>query len=225
MSSSVIPATPATPAAPATPVPPVPTTPPTPTEKAIRRKPDPFPYILVFTILFFVAIGLLTWVLDTYNKSHLCTLNPNMWCTDNWTCQTACTIGTSGVCSATNANGNTYQVKDCFCSSGTTGLASCLFGPEAEGSNTCSNPGINDTGVGDCVCPDVLTTAPTDSSLANNCLNSCAGSITELANQYCPNGVCTNLPFACCCNAANFTAGTAEYAYCTQTNIQGNCGS
>lgn len=174
-----------------------------------KKGPDPLIYIIIFAILFLITLGLLTWVLDVYNKQHQCALDPNIWCADTWTCQNTCD-NSSGTCNATNpVTGLTYEVSSCFCThaTGTTGLASCLFGPDTQGATTCLNPGTGgETGTGDCDCPAGIQ------ATQSNCFHNCYQSLSDLAHSQDPNQPVTN----CCCNPTTEmqTNDPTLYAFC-----------
>jgi hypothetical protein len=185
----------------------------TPTEPKPKKKgPDPLIYVIIFAILFFVTLGLLTWFLDVYNKQHKCLLDPNIWCSDNWTCQTQCTTDSSGVCVAPNPLGGAdLPVNKCFCNpTGTTGLASCLYGPNAEGATNCINPGVDgETGTGDCICPQTIQ------ETTINCFNNCYQSLALLAAN--------NPEVNCCCNPNAPGLDDATKAFCQKNQV--NCQS
>lgn len=125
---------------------------------------DPLPYIIVFAILFVGALAALTWMLGVWFKEHQCALNPNIWCSDTWQCNNNCPTGFTG--------------SACFLhGTGTTGLASCLFGPTAAGANICIPAGVPTGGIPEnCNCPAGITGA------TNNCLGSCPQNLSGVAN-------------------------------------------
>lgn len=140
---------------------------------------DPLPYIIVFAILFIIALGVFTWFLGIFYKDHACTLYPNIWCSDNWTCTTSCT-------GSVNPQGKPVSV--CFASIGSTGLASCLYGPNAPGATVCLTapplgPPTGGTGLA-CSCP----TGMSNSSVLN-CFNGCAINLASVGQTG-----------ACCCS-------------------------
>lgn len=142
------------------------------TPATTQETADPLPYIIVFAILFLIALGVLTWVLDVWNKQHQCAINPNIWCSDNWTCNTSCPTG-----SPYNA---------CFVNVGPTGLASCLYGPNSEIATTCLNPPTGTGGTTATACSCVTSMQQT-----NNCFSGCAsnlGSVTGGATCCCAPG-------------------------------------
>ena len=114
---------------------------------------SPTPYIVVFVILFIVALVATTWALDRFYKYHQCVLYPDIWCSDSWTCQNSCPDGMS----TTNPS---VPVNSCFKNVGPNGLASCLFGPKSVIANTCYGPNTKDGPL--CPCPeniDAITTS------------------------------------------------------------------
>jgi len=146
-----------------------------------RTPTNTLPYILLFAILFLVALGVLTWVLDVYNKAHQCSQYPNIWCSDNWTCNNSCGGGITGG----------YTVNSCFESVQPTGLASCLYGPNSPTATICLNvpttgPTVGGTGLA-CDCP----TGMTDPSVMN-CFNGCAFDLNSVGQ-----------PQVCCCTDIN----------------------
>lgn len=157
-----------------------------------KKSADPLPYIISFAILFLIALGVLTWVLSVFYKSYGCAYYPNIWCSDNWTCQTTCT---GGYIPGTNIIANS-----CFGSSGSTatigptGLASCLFGPGATGATVCFNaptggPPTGGTGLS-CDCP-----AGMQGSDVLNCFNGCGLGLEKV--------VIPGTTPVCCCNDQN----------------------
>lgn len=138
---------------------------------------DPLIYIIIFAILFFVALFILTWVLDQYFKAYNCSLAPNIWCSDTFSCNNTCTGSVS-------PSGD--PVSPCFAqdfTTGTTGLASCLFGPEAEGATLCFNSptGSNPSALA-CECIETMNNIP-------NCLSNCSQFIDQLP----PDSPCCNI--------------------------------
>ena len=152
-----------------------------------RQVADPLPYIIIFAILFFVALGVLTWTLDMLYKQHQCAIYPNIWCSDNWTCATGCPSG--------------YTGNKCFIDVGPTGLASCIFGPDAPGATACFFP-PSETGGTACNCPASI-------QQTQNCFNSCASNFTEID---------INTSTCCCC------PGTKDCPWTEQNPPPSNCG-
>lgn len=150
---------------------------------ATQNVANPLPYIIVFAILFLVALGILTWVLDVYSKQHSCALHPNIWCSDNWTCNNSCPTG-----SGYNA---------CFNNVGSTGLASCLFGPDSSIATTCLNlpTGTGGTGAAACDCVSGIQ------QTVSNCFSGCAANLGDISNDV-----------ICCCQP-----GTPGCPYNSQT--------
>lgn len=139
-----------------------------------KKSADPLPYIIIFAILFLVALGILTWTLDMWYKQHQCALHPNIWCSDNWTCNNACTPGSA--------------VSPCFVNLGPTGLASCLYGPNVAGATACIAPPSETGGVA-CDCP-------TEMQGAQNCFVGCASKLSDIP------GGSSGIPCCCCPNTA-----------------------
>ena len=137
-------------------------------------KADPLPYIIVFAILYFISLGVLTWVLFEFNKSWQCPLNPNIWCADDFTCTNSCSVTPAG-----------QPVNSCFEDVGTSGLASCLFGPTAPGATVCLTYSDPDNPAGDpaCPCPQLMM-----SSTTQNCFNGCSLYLEDVPAEV-----------ACCC--------------------------
>lgn len=131
---------------------------------------DPLPYVIIFAILFLVALGVLTWTLGVWYKANQCAIYPNIWCSDSWTCDKPCPQG--------------FAANPCFQSTGTTGLASCLFGPNAPGATVCFTPPSETGGVA-CACPTGMA------SQNRNCFAGCAQNLGDVAN----NAHCCCLPF------------------------------
>lgn len=131
---------------------------------------NPLPFAIAFLILFLILLVVTTWALDCWNKSQQCTTNPNIWCSDTWTC---------------NNSDPSPNVNACFHDVGPTGLASCLFGPTAAGATAClfaPTGGTAGGGTGlSCECTAEMTGA-------NNCFSGCAFDIGSV-----PTGT------ICCC--------------------------
>jgi len=167
---------------------------------ANKKSADPLPYIIVFAILFLIALGILTWVLDVLYKSYGCNFYPNIWCSDDWTCQTSCTGG---------VNPQGLPVNSCFSSIGTTGLASCLFGPKAPGGSVCVNTPTGGPPTGgtatSCDCPTGM-----QGNNVKNCFNGCGININGIGKQQ-----------VCCCNEI----GNPNCAVDSQGNGIGVCAS
>lgn len=134
-----------------------------------KRSADPLPYIITFAVLFLIALAVLTWTLDIWSKAHSCGLDPNIWCSDNWRCNSNCSP-------ADNFN-------PCF-QHGTnpTGLASCLYGPNASGATACFVPPTSGITGLSCDCPSGMENS-------TNCFSQCASNFGDMA----PNTGC------CCC--------------------------
>ena len=143
------------------------------TDKSTTNTINPLPYVIIFAILFIIALGVLGWVLDVWYKANQCFLYPNIWCSDNWTCNNSCPTGFA---------------NSCFDNVGPTGLASCLFGPNAPGAKTClSAP----TGGLACECPSTVD------NTVRNCFSMCAsdlGSVNPQTTCCCKPGQ-ANCPF------------------------------
>lgn len=139
---------------------------------------DPLLYVIIFAFLFLISLGLLTWVLGTFYKSHACGLYPNIWCSDEFSCTTPCTTTISG-----------HTVNPCFGVTsyiGSTGLSSCIFGPDAPGATVCFFP-PTDGGTA-CACPPEL------GGDVQSCFNGCPSNLSSIGEGG-----------ACCCNDLNNT--------------------
>lgn len=143
-----------------------------------QQTADPLPYIAIFAVLTLITLGVLTWVLDVWFKEHQCNLNPNIWCSDNWTCNTSCPTGAG--------------FNSCFTNPGSTGLASCLFGPTAAGAMYCSGSSSG-TGAVICPCPAGMT------GQLNNCFSGCPQNLGDVN----PSTSCCCCPGAQGCPASS----------------------
>lgn len=121
---------------------------------------DPLPYIVVFVLLFVGLLIALTWTLDQWYKEHQCVLQPNIWCSDDWTCNSSCPTGS--------------DFNACFNSVGPTGLASCLFGPASAVATLCYPQASTPTGSTVCACTPGM-------SSTNNCFSGCASTLDNIA--------------------------------------------
>ena len=128
-----------------------------------RQIADPLPYIIIFGILFLVALVAFTWMLDMWYKANQCFLYPNIWCSDNWTCNNSCPTG--------------LNVSECFINLGPTGLASCLYGPDAPGARVCLTPPSETGGV---ACP-----CPAEMQGIANCFSGCAQNLNTTTGSVC----------------------------------------
>ena len=118
---------------------------------------------IVFVILVAVVIGLTTWLIYLINANNSCQLNPNIWCYNDWTCNTK----------ATNQDANPCFSKT-FTNQGDDNLTECLYGPQSSVANACFAGDTDDEGP----CSCALTTA-------DNCLNNCPGSTNAINQSTC----------------------------------------
>ena len=144
---------------------------------------DPLPYISCLAILFLVFLGLLTWCLGLNYKATQCIGNPNIWCSDNWVC------GIS----------NCGEGSACFSQVGSTGLSSCIFGPNASGATACMGVPSTTGGVS-CECPNPL-------NMTKNCFSGCGINLSGITGMTgataccgcydCSSGKCPEGTFPC----------------------------
>jgi hypothetical protein len=140
-----------------------------------KKGANPLPYIIIFAILFLVALGVLTWALSVFYKASQCNLDPNIWCSDNWTCQTACPStdpNDPNTCYTPLAPNGAGPVDPCFCKNispdgGVTGMAGCI---NTQINNYCTAES--------CACPDPIAGA-------NNCLNGCPNTLGKVNPSEC----------------------------------------
>lgn len=143
----------------------------------MAKQVNPTPYLITFIILFITALFVLTWLLDVFNKNAQCTFDPNIWCSDEWTCQNKCT-------GSVDPEGQ--PVSSCFENLETTGLASCIYGPQAPGATIClTQPDENDPTALSCNCPQNLQSG------VMNCLGGCPQTLDAVAGTVC---CCTTGP-------------------------------
>lgn len=144
---------------------------------------DPLPYFITFAVLFIIFLALFTWVLGVWYKSNQCSIQPNIWCSDNWSC-----------------NQNSSDGSPCFLTAtGATGLASCLFGPESAIALVCFNAPTGGTGGLACNCPTGMAVQ------TNNCLSNCPGTTAHInSNTEC---CCTPGTPGCHNDSSNRTCG------------------
>lgn len=153
-------------------------------------KTNMVPYLIIFAILFVVMLVVMSWAIDVYYKNHSCQFKPDIWCFDDWSCNTSCqkngpnTVNPSGL-----------PVSDCYYDVGPTGLASCLYGPESLSAKYCLYPpgtlgatGDKEANEPSCDCPQSLVEA-------KNCFSGCSTSISELPNN--------QQQGYCCCSDPN----------------------
>ena len=139
--------------------------------KQTRASANILPYIIVFAILFFVMLVALSWTLSIWSKSNQCAGYPNIWCADDWVCNTSCPTG--------------YTGNSCFVENSATGLASCLMGPDSAQATLCFNFATGTTGALACECTNAM-------SDTQNCFSGCPQTLSDINNSS-PN-------FTCCCN-------------------------
>ena len=154
-------------------------------ETSKKASANPLPYVIVFAILFLVGLVALTWTLGVYYKANQCAIYPNIWCADNWVCNNTCGGGFTG-----NA---------CFGLSGSTGLSSCLFGPNSTTAQVCFQ--VPEAGLS-CTCT-------TGMQQTNNCFSGCAQDFASIAGT-------TN---CCCC------PGKPGCPWTTPEEVPSVCGS
>ena len=136
---------------------------------------DPLPYFIVFGILFIIALVALTWAISVWYRQFQCSIYPNIWCSDSWTCNSSC--------------GNTRpDINTCFDNIQSTGLASCLYGPNAPGAHVCfaAPTGCSGSSCLACDCPTGMTNIP-------NCFSGCARTLSSVAGSQAK----------CCCKSGN----------------------
>jgi hypothetical protein len=149
----------------------------------MAKQVNPLPYIIVFIILFITSLIVLTWMLDVFNKNIQCTMEPNIWCSDEWYCQSACTGGQSveGPVSSCYENAGPSGTVGY---TGITGLANCLFGPNAPGATVCfEQPAQTGATALACDCPTILQSG------VGSCLSGCPLNLNSVNNAT-----------VCCCN-------------------------
>lgn len=151
-----------------------------------KKSADPLPYIITFAVLFLVALAVLTWTLDIWSKAHECGLDPNIWCSDNWRCNSNCLP--------------TDPYSSCFLNgTNASGLASCLYGPNAFGATACFVSPIEGTGLS-CECPIEMNNA-------RSCFSQCARNFGDIGR----NSSC------CCC------PGTDDCPWKSPSEVPAEC--
>lgn len=142
---------------------------------------SPVPYLISFLILFIIALGVLTWMLGNFYKAHQCSINPNIWCGDTWTCTNLCPTENGETVGPTN-----LPVNSCFGASGPsgpTGLASCLYGPQSFQASVCFSAATgSDPDQLLCTCPSTLNQE------VANCFGGCGINLSSVQSSLC-----------CCC--------------------------
>jgi len=129
---------------------------------------DPLPYIIVFAVMVIISLVAITWTLDVWYKATQCVLDPNVWCSNNWTCNNTCPT--------------TGQYNECFTVTGGTGLALCLMGPDSAQGQLCFNIPNDDTV--SCECTPEMQAAP-------NCFSSCARNFESVGQSGSDSCCCT----------------------------------
>jgi hypothetical protein len=137
----------------------------TKTTKEINGKKEssesiPFwPYLLSFLLLEILFLVVLTWAIYEFYKSLNCNIDPNIVCYDDWYCE----------------NPPSSPSNQCFsgAGSGTTGLASCLYGTGSALATTCFGPELQPDKTL-CDCPSSMQ------SQTLNCFSQCPSSINSV---------------------------------------------
>lgn len=122
---------------------------------------NPITYIIPFFILVIVALITITWIAYLGNQVDGCATNPEIWCRDDWKCESNCS----------NHNVSCYNNGNAK-----TGLASCIFGPDSQLAKILKAYNDNDTDAVQCI---------TSMKDANNCFNGCAGSKNMINKNTC----------------------------------------
>lgn len=104
-------------------------------------------YTTTFAIFFVLTIVFSILAFSKYHTAYYCSIDPNVWCWNDWQCENNSTDNSQSSCFATAADGN-------------MGLLSCLAGPTSKAATLCED------GNEDCVCPDPIEGA-------DNCLQGC----------------------------------------------------
>lgn len=130
------------------------------------------PYIIVFAVLFIISLILLTWMLDVWYKSRTCQYNSEIWCSDNWICNTKATkqegAAFSTCPSSSGENDGPINIySECFTEADKPGLASCLFGLTSHIATICGATASKDDKTCGCPPADLYTET-------GNCLLNCA---------------------------------------------------
>lgn len=151
----------------------------TPTTQPVpqRETADPLPYVIVFALLVFIWLAIVTWTLDVWFKANQCASLPGIWCSDTWTCNNSCPTGPN--------------TNPCFTAFGTAanGLASCIWGPNAPGATVCLFAPTGGT-AGTTAADEVSCTCTTGMQLAPNCFSACAQNLSSID---------TSISQCCCC--------------------------
>ena len=134
---------------------------------------SPLPYIIIFALLVIILVVAITFAVYYWSQSHLCGTQAHIWCSDTWTCTTACAAGSTGHSTCFNQP-----------NLGATGLASCLYGPTASGAHLCYDPPTTGTDGVSCECTAEMA------AQTSNCLSGCASKISAVN----PNTVCCCKP-------------------------------
>lgn len=113
-------------------------------------------YATSFAILFVLTVVISIMALSKYHTAYYCSINPNIWCWDDWQCENNSTDNNQSNCFSTAADGN-------------PGLLSCLAGANSTTAKLCEDGNEN------CVCPDPIEGA-------DNCLQGCPGNFSEVTD-------------------------------------------
>ena len=131
-------------------------------DEPVKQYINPLPYVIAFAVLSIILMVVVSWFITLDYSLKQCILEPNFWCSNQWTCETKCPQG-----SGKNA---------CF-TDAPSGLADCLFGPNSKVSNLCE--WTENTGSLLCDC---------DVTNANNCFNNCPLAISQTSVCCCEPG-------------------------------------
>ncbi len=122
--------------------------------------PEAIICIVALVIGTVIIVALSTYVLKKYSKYYQCFNSTKVWCSDNWVCEV----------NSTPDSGH----NECFQNATSTGLASCLVGPDSVAATICKS-GEN------CNCPD-------NYDGTNNCFSGCPTNLGNVEGST-----------ACCC--------------------------
>lgn len=118
-------------------------------------------FLALGNVIFAIAVIAMTIVASVEYKEYMsCYYYPNIQCSDEYVCENKCSSSAG------------KPVSPCFSNFGTTGLASCLFGPNSSAATRCYD--LTD---GACPCTNEYNEE------TSNCFNSCPQVLASVSDS------------------------------------------
>jgi hypothetical protein len=125
-------------------------------------------YLGIVTILFLAILVLWYFALGFYYKAYECSIDPNIWCWNDFTCNVACGTNDIPCGTSVSVSASCYDLTS-------PSLPECLYGPTTNLATQCLSSNDSDN----CTCP-----VPLDND-ANNCFEGCPFGTKNVTNSEC----------------------------------------